>query len=336
MIKKIVTLGLGVMLSANLMVPTMASETDQVVNSSVEVTQKVEKGNTQYRDKMVKVRFDKEAKPLTKEEHLAKIQEALVQLEQKYEDGNIEEEKYNQIKEKYTKIIEAIENDEMPEIGKGNFFGHGKDLSKEEMLEKLNEQLAELETKLSDGKIEQDEYDKIKEKLTKTIEAVESGEMPEIGKKIFMKPGKALSKEEMLEKLNEQLEGLETKLSDGKIEQDEYEKIKEKITKTIEAVENGEMPEMGKGKGFMKHGEPLSQEEMLEKLNDKLAGLEEKINSDEITEEQYNSAKERIQEIIEKVENGETISKKARKNKVITIDKDVFNNDLSTQEVKSL
>lgn len=271
MIKKIVTLGLGVILSANLMVPTMASETDQDVNSSVEVTQKVEKGNIQYRDKMVKVRFDKEAKPLTKEDHLAKIQEALEKLDQKYEDGNIEEEKYNQIKEKYTKIIEAIENGEMPEIGKGNFFGHGKALSKEEMLEKLNEQLEGLETKFNDGEIDQDKYEMIKEKFTKTIEAVENGEMPEIGKKIFMKPGKT-----------------------------------------------------------------LSQEEMLEKLNEKLVGLEEKKNSDEITEEQYNSAKERIQEILEKVENGETISLKARKSKRITIDKDVINNDLSTQEIKSL
>ncbi|GMQ64256.1 hypothetical protein [Vallitalea maricola] len=272
MIKKIVILGLGVILSANLMVPTMASETDQDVNVSVEAAQTIEK-DSQNKDKIVKFRLDKQAKPFTKEEHLAKINEVLAQLEQKYEDGNIEEEKYNEIKERYTKIIEAIENGEMPELGKGKFLGHVKALSQEEMLEKLNEQLA----------------------------------------------------------------GLETKLNDGKIEQDEYDKIKEKITKTIEAVENGEMPKMGKGKGFMKHA--LSQEEMLEKLNEKLAGLEEKMNNEEITEEQYNSAKERIQEIIEKVENGEAFDlkgRKARKDKSILEDKDIINNDSSTQEEKSL
>ncbi|WP_273321058.1 hypothetical protein [Vallitalea guaymasensis] len=275
MIKKIVTLGLGVILSANLMVPTMASETDQDAKASVEATQTIEKENFQFKDKITKFRIDKQAKPFTKEEHLAKMNEALAQLEQKYEDGNIEEEKYNEIKEKYTKIIEAIENDEMPELGKGKFLGHVKALSQEELLEKLNEHLA----------------------------------------------------------------GLETKLNDGKIEQDEYEKIKEKITKTIEAVENGEMPKMGKGKGFMKHGKALSQEEMLEKLNEKLVGLEEKMNNEEITEEKYNSAKERIQEIIEKVENGEAFdlkARRARKDKSIIEDKDLIINDSSAQEEKSL
>jgi uncharacterized membrane protein len=241
MMKKIVTLGLGALLSVNMMVPSMASEIDQKVDSAVEITQDVQRGNFQFKDRGAKSRLAKQAKPLTQEEHIARIEKGLEQLEEKYEAGNIEEERYNQIKEKMAEAIEAIKNGEKPNMGRKGFMKHSRNLSPEEMLEKLNEHLAELETRLSEDKIEQDQYDSIKEKITKAIEAVENGEKPEMGRKRpFFKNIKNLSLEEILEKLNERLEELEERLNSGEITEERYEDIKQRMQENIQRVENGE------------------------------------------------------------------------------------------------
>lgn len=261
MMKKLVTLGLGVMLSANLLSPVMASDTVQVTDTNhprlVVFDKTFEEGKMpdhvyeQLKGKMANFKSGKmiERKTMTKEEHLAKLQDYLESIEAKYADGNIDQDKYDSMKEKLLKTIEAVENGEIPEYGmKKGFIGDREPLSKEEMLEKLNEKLTKLNEANSEGKLDDEKYEQIKEHVTTMIEKVENGEEINFvnhGKKGHYKGKKGfalmnLTKEEKIEKLQEKMSRLDELLNEGKIDQEKYETAKDHTESMIEKIQNDE------------------------------------------------------------------------------------------------
>lgn len=278
--KKLVALGLGAILSANLLLPTMASEPVQDTqnsNSRLEILDKAfEEGKIDediyeklkerrdqlkekkegfrerresFKDKLGELIKDKnddrnKKKPMTQEEHLERLQEHLEAVEEKYAEGNIEQEQYDTIKEKILTAIEAVKNGERPNLG------HREPLTQEQILEKLNEKLTKIEELKSENEIEEEKYENMKEHIMELIEKVENGEEIKFGKHKGVHDKKRkfnvkqcydfinLSQEEKVELLNDKLTKLEEALSEGKIEQEKYEIVKDQIVKIIENVQS--------------------------------------------------------------------------------------------------
>lgn len=177
MLKKILTLGLGMVLSANLMVPTMAMEVEQDENPPVQASEEVQRDKFSNDRKMKNLQFDKEAEPLTEEEHLERIQEKLDKTEQDYADGKIDEEKYNLLKEKCTEFIEAIKNGEIPEKNSKERCRRPKQpLEKIDMTEIMNAKLDKVEEKFDNGDITEEEYNNIKAIIEENMEKLNNGE----------------------------------------------------------------------------------------------------------------------------------------------------------------
>ncbi|GKX31634.1 hypothetical protein SH1V18_41140 [Vallitalea longa] len=245
MLKKILTLGLGIVLSANLMVPTMAMEAAQDENPPVQASKDVQKDKFDNCKKIRNLEFDKEAKPLTDEEHLARIQEKLDRLDQEYADGKIDEEKYNQLKEQCTKFMEAIKNGEVPDKNfKERFKKQKQPLDKEDMIELLNDKLDKVKEKFDNGDITEEQYNNIKAMIEENIEKVNNGEKINFRGcrkfKNMREDFKGLSNEEKIEKLTNLLEELKGKLEEGNISQDRYDDIKERIEQRINNIQDNE------------------------------------------------------------------------------------------------
>lgn len=245
MMKKLVALGLGVVLSANLFLPTMAKEIKEDSKAKVESRREVVMKDSNIMGKS-KNGFMGKPKELTKEEHLYRLQKGLEALEDKLENGIIDQEKYNDIKEKMEKAIEAINNGELPKFDK-HFKPH-KPLSKEEMLDKLQNKLTGLESKFNEGTIDEEKYNTIKEKIETMIEKIENGEKVDF-RHFFKKKFKInkdrlfnseLTDEEITKRLEEKLTRLEKALEEGKIEQDRYDNYKKHIETLMNKVNSDE------------------------------------------------------------------------------------------------
>lgn len=295
--KKLATLGLGIMLTATVLTPVMASEPDTNLRSK-KFEQTFNDGKAAY------INFSRMEKSDTfnKEEYLNSLEDKLSKLEEDFAAGNINEDKYNVGKERITKAIEAIEkgNFQMMAMKKG--FGEYKaPLSKEELLKELNTRLSNLETEYSQGNIEQEKYEYLIESISKRIEAIENGEYPVKGD--FEAP----TKEEILERLNKLLIDAETKLNNGDISEVRYNDYKDKIGVMIEKIESGEDIQLNfhfNGKSD-KTFSSLTKEERIEMLQDKLAKLEAAFNEGELSQEKYDTAKESITNMIQALENSD-------------------------------
>ncbi|MCT4542583.1 MAG: hypothetical protein N4A63_03465 [Vallitalea sp.] len=246
MMKKLVALGLGVVLSANLFLPTMAKEIKEDTRAKVESRREVFQKDSRGIMGKNKEGFMGKRAELTKEEHLDRLQKGLEALEDKLENGIIDQEKYNDIKEKMEKAIEAINNGELPKFDK-HFKPH-KPLSKEEMLEKLQNKLTGLESKFNEGTIDEEKYNTIKEKIETMIEKIENGEKVDF-RHFFKKRFKInkdrllngnLTNEQIKERLEEKLTRLEKALEEGKIEQDRYDNCKKHIETLLNKVNSDE------------------------------------------------------------------------------------------------
>jgi hemoglobin-like flavoprotein len=277
--RKLVALGLGAILSANLLLPVMANEPVQ---------------DTQKNNSRLEI------------------------LDKAFEEGKINEDIYEKLKERRDGFQEKREGfkerredfkDKLGDLRDKKEERNKKEpMTKEEHLERLQEHLEAVEEKYEEGNIEQEKYNDIKEKILAAIEAVENGERPNLGHK------EPLTQEQMLERLNEKLTKIEEHKNDGEIDEEKYEKIKEHIMELIEKVENGEKIKLGKHKGshdkkrqfnikqcfdFMS----LSQEEKLELLNNKMSKLEEALSEGKIEQEKYEAVKEQIEIVIEKIQS---------------------------------
>jgi len=133
----------------------------------------------------------------------------------------------------------------------GNGFSSIWNILTDDQKEQLaNEAEEKLSKDLADGKISQEQYDKI-------TDAMNNGEMPSFGK--F---GKDSIGEMTDEQKAELKDNMAKKLADGKISQDDYDKW-------IEAIDNGEMPFYKKfgrgGRGFMSEDKKAAMDEMKSK-----------------------------------------------------------------------
>lgn len=302
--KNLAVLGLGVLLSATLLAPVNASE---VVEES-----KAEKSYSMQK------RFNR----IDKEEWL---NGALEKLEAAYEDGSLTEEDYQLKKERLQQIMEHIES--------GEFTGRpGKpmhtEMTKEEKLAKVDDMLAGLEEKYSNGDIDEERYTAAKAKMEEMRVKIENDEEVFFGKK-GGKRGKRphridfqnLSQEEILAKMDEKLVNLEEKYTAGDLTEEKYTAIKEKIEEMRVKVENGEeifdgsLKEKFEGRRLKGFGDKirdkkgdfqaLTDEEKVTKLQEHLTKLDEQLSESKIDQERYDKVKEKITTMLEELQSSE-------------------------------
>lgn len=295
--KKLATLGLGIMLTAAVLTPVSASEAYTSLRTKTD-----DQSYTECKPYNISFSGMEKSDTFNKEDYLNSMKEKLSKLEEDFGAGNITEDQYNAAKERISKSMEAMENSDLSIIAKKSELGIFKgSLSKEEILGEYNTRLSELETKYNNGDIDQDKYQNLKDQINKRIEAIENGES------LMKFDLKAPTQEEMLEKLNESLVDAETKFNNGDISEDRYNEYKEKIGAMIEKIENGEnilvdSYHVGKrAKAILS----LSKEERIEMLQSTLAKLEKAFNEGALNQEKYDRAKESINNMIQTLENSD-------------------------------
>lgn len=184
---------------------------------------------------------------LSKEEKLAKVDEMLAKLQEKYEAGNVEEERYNNAKAKLEEMRTKVENDEpiFKHKGKGIFDNMREfaNLSQEEQLAKLDEKLASVTEKFENGELESERYEKAKAHIEALRTKIENGEKitNSFGNKLrkaVRDKGvfKDLTPEELEAKVAEKIAVLDEKLANGEIEQERYDNMTERINKALEKI----------------------------------------------------------------------------------------------------
>lgn len=207
-------------------------------------------------------------------------------------------------------MLTPVNASEVLEGKGGRDFSIQKKFNMEDRVERLNGSLEKLEAAYEDGSVSEEDYNLKKERIQQSIELIESGELP-------ARPEKPdyteMTKEEKLEKVDAMLAGLEEKYNNGDIDEERYTTAKEKMEDMRVKIENDEEVFFGR-KGGKRGKKPhkvdftnLSQEEILAKIDEKLANLEEKYSAGDLTEEKYTAIKENIQDMRTKVENGEKI-----------------------------
>ncbi|WP_432662148.1 hypothetical protein R9X47_16435 [Wukongibacter baidiensis] len=279
--KNLKVLALGAVVALNLCIPAFANEVVEAPRGK-----NVSSGIQRYFS-MQKMDPDQMKEMLEK---------SLEKLENAYEEGKIDEERYEAAKANIEEKLEKIEN------GDYSFMEAKptglKKLDPEQMKERLENALERLEEAYEEGKIDEEKYEARKAAMEENIEKIENGDYSFMQTKVISQ--RNLDPEQMKERLENALERLEEAYEEGKIDEEKYEAKKAAIEENIEKIENGDYSFI-KAKGLSQRN--LDPEQMKEKLELLLEKLEEAYEEGKIDEERYEARKTLIEEKLEELDN---------------------------------
>lgn len=218
--RSIKILALGAVVALNLITPAFA---DEAVDTSKRALSS---------QKLYSIQKTMAKKNMDPEQMKERLEIALEKLQTAYEEGRIDQEKYDVAKASIEEKLEKIEN------GDYSFMEERKDkrnMDPEQMKERLEKTLEKLESAYEEGKIDEERYEASKASIEENLEKIENGDYSFKKRPIEKRD---IDPEKMQAMLENALEKLEKAYQDGKITEERYDSAKLHIEEKLEELDN--------------------------------------------------------------------------------------------------